>query len=246
MPACRVSTVGAVEEAMRAATVCEIRSDALAKLMAEARQALQQASATVAAVAEAEAEAKAVVAAAAVRLRVEKEEDEAALDAERARLEVEVTAAKATSRRLGLEFEAARAAAARLSVRQQAERGVAMALVQRLGGERAAAEAVTARLQAKQETLEAAAAVAAVAARVRLEEEAAYHQLRFQQAQEELGRSGEEELCVVCVDARKDRAMVPCGHVCACETCAAELMRITPNRCPICRERVLFVMRVFL
>ena len=143
-----------------------------------------------------------------------------------------------------MELQAAVAATAtRL---RQAERGEAEALVRRLGAEHEAAEAVAARLQAKQEALEAAAAVAAVAARLRLEEEAAYYALRLQQAQEELARSGEEELCVVCVDARKDRAMVPCGHVCACEPCAVKLMRVTPNRCPICRDPVLNVMRVFL
>jgi hypothetical protein len=51
---------------------------------------------------------------------------------------------------------------------------------------------------------------------------------------------------VVCVDARKDRLMLPCGHLCACEACAAELMRVRPARCPICREGIREVMRVFL
>jgi hypothetical protein len=153
--------------------------------------------------------------------------------------------------------EAAARAAVAVAVQLRAERSEAEALVQRLGGEREAAEAVTARLQAQHEALEAAAAVAAVAARLRLEEEAAYFAMRFQQVQAQLGvrgvrpapaaaPQGEEELCVVCVDARKDRAMVPCGHVCACEPCAVKLMRVTPKRCPICRDPVLNVMRVFL
>jgi hypothetical protein len=50
----------------------------------------------------------------------------------------------------------------------------------------------------------------------------------------------------VCVDARKDRLMLPCGHLCACETCAAELVLMRPARCPICREGIRDVMRVFL
>jgi hypothetical protein len=104
--------------------------------------------------------------------------------------------------------------------------------------------------------------VAAVAERLRLEEEFAYFTQRAEDARARLDTSGvpppaaavapqaaagaDEELCVVCVDARKDRLMLPCGHLCACETCAAELVLMRPARCPICREGIRDVMRVFL
>jgi len=40
----------------------------------------------------------------------------------------------------------------------------------------------------------------------------------------------EEKLCVVCQDAEKVMAFVPCGHKCACERCSVGL-----EACPLCR-----------
>jgi len=40
----------------------------------------------------------------------------------------------------------------------------------------------------------------------------------------------EEKLCVVCQDAEKVMAFVPCGHKCACERCSVGLVA-----CPLCR-----------
>ena len=47
--------------------------------------------------------------------------------------------------------------------------------------------------------------------------------------------------CVICLEAPKSRACVPCGHVCACERCAAPL-----TSCPICREPCTDIMRIYL
>ena len=47
--------------------------------------------------------------------------------------------------------------------------------------------------------------------------------------------------CVICLDAPKSRACVPCGHVCVCERCAAPL-----THCPICREECTDLMRIYL
>jgi serine/threonine protein kinase len=39
--------------------------------------------------------------------------------------------------------------------------------------------------------------------------------------------------CVVCADEQRSTALVPCGHVCCCADCAADL-----HECPICRQAV--------
>ena len=53
-----------------------------------------------------------------------------------------------------------------------------------------------------------------------------------QQVQAQLGgrapaatQAEEECLCVVCMDERKQHAMVSCMHVCVCEACALRLPR---------------------
>ena len=42
-----------------------------------------------------------------------------------------------------------------------------------------------------------------------------------------------EATCVVCMEQPKSHLAAPCGHICACGTCAAEM-----NTCPYCREPV--------
>jgi hypothetical protein len=39
--------------------------------------------------------------------------------------------------------------------------------------------------------------------------------------------------CVVCADEQRSTALVPCGHVCCCADCAADL-----HECPICRQAI--------
>ncbi|XP_042870144.1 cell growth regulator with RING finger domain protein 1-like [Penaeus japonicus] len=43
-----------------------------------------------------------------------------------------------------------------------------------------------------------------------------------------------EEACVVCQVKRTSRALLPCRHVCVCNTCCIRL-----NNCPMCRARIL-------
>jgi hypothetical protein len=45
----------------------------------------------------------------------------------------------------------------------------------------------------------------------------------------------EQQLCVVCKDAKKTVLFMPCQHVCVCESCRG---RLRPYRCPICQEPV--------
>ena len=131
-----------------------------------------------------------------------------------------------------------------------------------------AAEAEQARVAAEEAEAEAAVeavvAAAVAAERLRLEAELAAlamsvqsDTLRMQQVQAQLGvvppaapaPEPEEALCVVCFDAPKDHAIVPCGHICVCEACAEQLTKARTPMCPVCREPIqrqtMSVMKVF-
>jgi len=77
---------------------------------------------------------------------------------------------------------------------------------------------------------EAAAEAAAAAAAAEAAAAAAYAQ------------KGDETLCVVCVDAVKDHAMVPCGHICVCGPCSKRLPKAT---CPVCRADVSCIIKTY-
>jgi hypothetical protein len=118
---------------------------------------------------------------------------------------------------------------------------------------RAAAEEAEAAAAVK-----AAATVAATAERLRVEEELAVvtlrmqsDALRVQQMHAQLGSSSvappdaEETMCVVCFDAPKEYAIVPCGHQCVCEACAEQLTKTRTPMCPVCRGPIRETMKVF-
>jgi hypothetical protein len=48
-------------------------------------------------------------------------------------------------------------------------------------------------------------------------------------------------MCVVCMDAPKDRIVLPCGHICACGACA----QLLGTRCPVCRGPIEHITQVF-
>ena len=51
--------------------------------------------------------------------------------------------------------------------------------------------------------------------------------------------------CVVCSDGARTQAMVPCGHFCCCDACAAKVMA-KANVCPMCRAEVQTTIKVFM
>ena len=51
--------------------------------------------------------------------------------------------------------------------------------------------------------------------------------------------------CVVCLDAAKDCALMPCRHLCVCAACAEDLLRAHPACCPICRAAIESSIRLF-
>ena len=73
---------------------------------------------------------------------------------------------------------------------------------------------------------------------------------RLQQVQAQLGSSvappaaPEETMCVVCMDAPKDRIVLPCMHLCACGPCAQRLLELDAS-CPVCRGPVERMAQVF-
>jgi hypothetical protein len=113
--------------------------------------------------------------------------------------------------------------------------------------EAAAAEAAAEVAEAVEATAKAVMAVELL----RLEEEAAALATRMQQMQAQLGvppaapnPGAEETQCVVCMDAPKDRIVLPCMHLCACGPCAQRLLELDAS-CPVCRGPVERMAQVF-
>ncbi len=52
----------------------------------------------------------------------------------------------------------------------------------------------------------------------------------------------DHRVCVVCLERAKSTALVPCGHMCLCDSCASAKGL---KKCPICRADVVSVLRVF-
>ncbi|CAK9227628.1 unnamed protein product [Sphagnum jensenii] len=53
------------------------------------------------------------------------------------------------------------------------------------------------------------------------------------------------ELCVVCLMRRRRAAFIYCGHRVCCVTCAQQVEQGTNPRCPVCRQTVSGIVRVF-
>lgn len=52
------------------------------------------------------------------------------------------------------------------------------------------------------------------------------------------------DLCCVCMDTKKDAVLTPCGHRAICVGCGDELHR-RGRGCPVCRQTISGVVRVF-
>ena len=105
------------------------------------------------------------------------------------------------------------------------------------------AEAAAA-VKAVAETVEAAAKAVVATELLQMEEQMAALALRMEEAQAQLGvppAAPEETMCVVCMDAPKNRVVLPCMHMCVCEACA-QLLR---DRCPVCRGPIERIAQLF-
>jgi hypothetical protein len=54
-----------------------------------------------------------------------------------------------------------------------------------------------------------------------------------------------EEVCVVCLEAPADSAIVPCGHMCGCHSCLVRIQTSGSALCPICRGPVTSTIRIY-
>lgn len=55
-----------------------------------------------------------------------------------------------------------------------------------------------------------------------------------------VGNYNDNDLCKICMDRLIDCVLVECGHMCSCVKCGKLL-----SECPICRQYVVRVIRVF-
>jgi hypothetical protein len=55
----------------------------------------------------------------------------------------------------------------------------------------------------------------------------------------------DENLCVVCDDAKKQIILLPCKHMCLCKTCSDRCLFDTIKECPLCRAEIKDSMEVF-
>lgn len=52
-------------------------------------------------------------------------------------------------------------------------------------------------------------------------------------------------MCVVCLSNAKEIAFGPCGHLCACSSCAQAVQLHNPKLCPLCRGVIESTMRIY-
>ncbi|CAE8680853.1 unnamed protein product, partial [Polarella glacialis] len=53
-----------------------------------------------------------------------------------------------------------------------------------------------------------------------------------------------QDTCCVCMDKRKDSVLTPCGHRAVCSECG-ETLKARSRKCPVCRQTITGVVRVF-
>eukprot|EP00439_Symbiodinium_sp_Y106_P078035 s270_g16.t2 len=53
----------------------------------------------------------------------------------------------------------------------------------------------------------------------------------------------DDGMCVVCLERRADTAVVPCGHLCLCQNCVADVMG--QRLCPMCRNEASSTVRIY-
>ena len=139
--------------------------------------------------------------------------------------------ARAAARKVEADRKVAEEAAAR-EAEKEAIRRESRAAVASMAAEKTS---LAARLEAMRKTAAEAEHKAALAAST------------VKLLQEDLaaaGGSGGASDCVVCMSAPKNALLLPCRHMTACEDCAKSLLK-SRMVCPICRERIDSVTRVW-
>eukprot|EP00928_Gymnodinium_smaydae_P066090 TRINITY_DN49147_c0_g1_i1.p1 TRINITY_DN49147_c0_g1~~TRINITY_DN49147_c0_g1_i1.p1 ORF type:complete len:614 (+),score=71.48 TRINITY_DN49147_c0_g1_i1:30-1844(+) len=55
----------------------------------------------------------------------------------------------------------------------------------------------------------------------------------------------DEGMCTICLERPADSAVIPCGHMCGCLSCLDQLRSSSNAFCPVCREPVMSVIRIY-
>lgn len=89
--------------------------------------------------------------------------------------------------------------------------------------------------------------------RIKLRREARQARQMFEEAEDAIHRDdssdddeiGDGQLCVVCLRKRRRAAFIPCGHLVCCSECALTIERTPHPLCPMCRQDIRYMMRVY-
>ena len=68
---------------------------------------------------------------------------------------------------------------------------------------------------------------------------------RLEALERQLREREEQALCIVCLERARSHVLLPCGHKCLCAVCAASIMATAGHTCPVCRDTIVHVHRVF-
>lgn len=64
--------------------------------------------------------------------------------------------------------------------------------------------------------------------------------------EEETNEVLEDYLCIICFDAHRNCFFDPCGHSATCYICSMKILKQKKPLCPLCRQPIRFVRRLFL
>ena len=53
------------------------------------------------------------------------------------------------------------------------------------------------------------------------------------------------DTCKICYSEKSNTVFIECGHMVACDVCAKLIMETDERSCPICRKKILKVIRVY-
>ena len=53
-------------------------------------------------------------------------------------------------------------------------------------------------------------------------------------------------LCIICCDAQKCIAIIPCGHVVMCQACFDNYTNLNKTNCPMCNQRIQSSLRLYV
>lgn len=62
--------------------------------------------------------------------------------------------------------------------------------------------------------------------------------------QDQESREEEMKECVICLCAKSDHALIPCGHLCVCKNDGKYLVQ-KKMKCPICRKKIDGVIKIY-